>query len=86
MDTRTLVAFGGLAFVVIMLIVLFYSVRLQRKAVGTQDSAVSKVDESLALSRESVELQRRSIAVAEQTLDALRESNRLLGLLSDQRK
>jgi len=86
MDTRTVVLFGGLAFVVIMLVVLFYSVRLQRKAVGTQDSAMPKVDEGLALSRESIELQKRSIAIAQEALDAQKETNRFLAILTGERK
>jgi hypothetical protein len=82
---RTTVLLGFLAFVFVMMIVLFYSVRLQRKAVGTQDTAISKVDESLALARQSVQLQEERLAVARESLALQQEANRLLAILTNER-
>jgi hypothetical protein len=65
-----------------LFVVLFYSVRLQRKAVGTQDTTVSKVDESLALSRESVRLQREALQRMDDSLTLHRETNRLLAIVA----
>jgi hypothetical protein len=84
MDSRTMVLLGGVAFVIVMMIVLFYSVGLQRKAVGTQDTTVSKVDESLALARESVQIQKDGLAVARESLELQKETNRLLAALTKQ--
>ena len=56
--------------------------RLQKKAVGTQDNTVSKVDESLALSRESIGLQREALKRGEESLALQREANRLLAILA----
>ena len=63
MDPRLTPVILGAALLLPLLAVLVYSVALQRKAVGTQDSTVSKVDESLALARRSVQRQKEDLAL-----------------------
>jgi hypothetical protein len=79
---KAIVFSSAVGILFVLFVALFYSVRLQRKAVGTQDSTVSKVDESLALSRQSVELQRATLQRLDESVALQRETNRLLGALT----
>lgn len=79
MDVR-LVAGALLLFVLVAVVV--YSVALQRKAVGTQDSTVLKVDDSLALQKESIQRQKESLALVQELVALQRETNRLLGIIA----
>lgn len=82
MSEKSIVFLSAAAVLVGLFVVLYYSVRLQRKAMGTQEGAVTKVDESLALSRESVSLQREALRLAEDSLALQREANRLLTIVA----
>jgi hypothetical protein len=75
MSEKAIVFSSAAGVLLVLFIAMFYSMRLQKKAVGTQDSTVVKVDESLALSRESVALQREALQLQ-------RETNRLLAILA----
>lgn len=82
MSEKAIVFSSAAGVLLVLLVGMFYSMRLQRKAVGTQDSTVSKVDESLALSRESVGLQREALQRMEESMALRRETNRLLAILA----
>jgi hypothetical protein len=82
MSEKAIVFSSAAGVLLVLLVALFYSVRLQRKAVDTQDGTVSKVDESLALSRESVSLQREALQRMEEAMALRRETNRLLAILA----
>jgi hypothetical protein len=78
MTEKTIVFLTGGAILAGLFLVLTYSVALQKKAVGTQDTTMPKFDESLALSRESIQLQREALRIAEESLTLQREELRLL--------
>ncbi len=83
MDHRTMtLPLLGLLLLVLMAL-LYYSLRLQKKAVGTQDGAMSKVDESLALGRESFQRQKDNLALVQELVLLQRETNRLLAIIAD---
>jgi predicted Holliday junction resolvase-like endonuclease len=74
-----------IVFVILLIVVLFvvivYSVRLQRRAVVTQDAVVddhfaekAQRQRHLALAEEALELQKRAVARDEETRDLLRRS------------
>jgi hypothetical protein len=69
------------AILTALLGVLLYSLAMQKKAMGTQGSAVSKVDESLVLQRESIDLQRQGLRLAEESAALQRETLELLRAL-----
>ena len=85
MDSCWVVFGAALAFLLVLFGGFVYSVRLQRKAVGTQDGAMVKVDESLAVSRESLEWQKKAVLLAQDTVSLLKEANRLLEQLARER-
>jgi hypothetical protein len=74
------------ALLVPLLAIIVYSVALQRKAIGTQDGTVSKVDESLALGRDSAQRQKENLALVQELVTLHRETNRLLAVLAKDRK
>ena len=82
MSEKAIVFTSAVGILLVLFVALFYSVRLQKKAVGTQDSTVSKVDESLALSRESVRLQHEAVRRMDEAIALQRETNRLLAILA----
>jgi hypothetical protein len=82
MSEKAIVFLSAAGILLGLFVVLYYSVRLQKKAVGTQDSTVSKFDESLALARESVRLQREAVQRGDESLALHRETNRLLAILA----
>jgi hypothetical protein len=82
MQEKTIVFLVAGAFLFVALAGLLYSLLLQKKGIGTQDSTVSKVDESLALSREALALQKEALKLAGETLELQREANRLLGAIA----
>ena len=85
MPERAIVFMTAGAILIVMFIVLAYSVALQKKAVGTQDTTVPKFEESLALARESMEIQRRGLRIAEDSLSLQREQLRLLAKMAGER-
>ena len=82
MDTCEVVSLAGAGVIAVILVVVFYSLRLQRKAVGTQGAGMSKVETSLALSREALELQKEALALARESVALHKETNRLLAAIA----
>jgi len=82
MDTCEVVSLAGAGVIAVILVVVFYSLRLQRKAVGAQGLGMSKVDASLALSREALELQREAVGLAKELVALQKDTNRLLAAIS----
>jgi hypothetical protein len=78
MSEKQIVFTVAAALLTVLLGGLLYSLMMQKKAMGTQGSAVSKVDESLALQRESLDLQRQGLRVAEESLALQRETIAIL--------
>jgi H+/Cl- antiporter ClcA len=80
---------GGLFFLILFPAALVLAIVLalvwQRKAMNTQQRAMSHVEESLALSRRSVELQEQVAVMAEESLRNQREMLELLRRLLDSR-
>ena len=81
MTEKQIVFTVAAAILTVLLCVLLYSLAMQRKAMGTQGAAVSKVDESLVLQRESIDLQRQGLRLAEESAAVQRETIELLRAL-----
>ena len=82
MDTCEVVSLAGAGVVAVILVVVFYSPRLQRTAVGTQGAGMSKVETSLALSREGIEIQKESLGLVRELVELQKETNRLLAAIA----
>ena len=78
MTEKAVVFLTAGAILLVLFLVLAYSLALQKKAVGTQDTTIPKFEESLAISRESIQLQRDALRIAEESLNLQREYLRLL--------
>ncbi|UCD74680.1 MAG: hypothetical protein JSV91_12940 [Phycisphaerales bacterium] len=74
-----------LGLVLLLLIILWYALRIQIKSVKKQETALTSVDESLSLQKEALELSMKnsqlveeSLALSRQGLEGQAETNSLL--------
>jgi len=61
------------------IVVVIYSVALQKRATLKQDTAIGAQAEAMEMVKKSLELQERSLSIATQALEELRQLNAKLG-------